>query len=304
MWRTCGRPRSIGTSAGHLSPLTRPATPAIMGWAGPNGQTGGVRNLPELRERIDQLDRQLLEVLAERLAVCREVAEHKAKVGANVIQPERVREVLTSRSAWAVELGVEPEFAEQIVRVMLAETHRIEMVVHHDHRGEVVARPAPVSALDVAACRIDHVAVAVHDVDAAVAFFVDQLGFRVTERRTDDGGGLDSAVVEAGGVVVVLTGGHHLDGATARHLAEHGPGVQHLAVEVLNAGYVRGALAQAGADLMTEVTVGANGLEQFFTLRNEATGLRLGFVSRTGDRANFDGDDVRARSEAMDNLGM
>lgn len=268
------------------------------------GQTGGVRSLPELRQRIDELDHQLLEVLAERLSVCREVAEHKAQVGANVIQPDRVREVLVSRSGWAVELGVDPEFAEQIVRVLLAETHRIEMVVHHDHPSTPVPRPAPVSALDVAACRIDHVAVAVHDVDAAVAFFVDQLGFRVTERRTDEGGGLDSAVVEAGGVVVVLTGGHHPDGATARHLAEHGPGVQHLAVEVLNASYVRDALAGAGAHLLTEVTVGANRLEQFFTLRDDATGLRLGFVSRTGDRANFDGDDVRALSEAMDALSM
>jgi chorismate mutase-like protein len=255
--------------------------------------------MADLRARIDELDRALLEVLAERMAVCREVAELKAGSGATVIQPGRVREVLVSRREWAADLGVEPEFAEQLFRVVLAETHRIETASHAGGPRIDRDRPIPESALEVAACRIDHVAVAVPDVDAAASFFVETLGFRVAERRTDEGG-LDSAVVEAGGVTIVLTGGHASDSRTARWLAEHGPGVQQLAVEVLNAGFVREALAASGARLLTDVTVGSNRLEQFFTLRDEASGLRLGFVSRTGDRAGFDGENIRALSEAME----
>jgi methylmalonyl-CoA/ethylmalonyl-CoA epimerase len=129
---------------------------------------------------------------------------------------------------------------------------------------------------------------------------VDRLGFRVIERTTDAEGGLDSVVVEAGGVTIVLTGGHHPDSKTAQWLDEHGPGVQHLAVEVLNAGFVREALANDGVALLTDVVMGSNRLEQFFTLRDEASGLRLGFVSRTGDRAGFDGENIRALSEAME----
>jgi methylmalonyl-CoA/ethylmalonyl-CoA epimerase len=256
-----------------------------------------MRPLPDLRARIDELDRQLIDVLTERLAICRDVAEAKEATGAAVIQPDRVRDVLSTRRAWAQAAGVEPEFAEQLFRVVLAETHRIET-----HLDVPVAtnesHPDPVTALDVAACRIDHVAVAVHDVDAAVAFFVDGLGFREAERRTDATG--DSAVVEAGGVTVVLTAPGDPDSGPARWLAEHGPGVQHLAIEVLNANYVRDALLAANVPLLGEVSVGANGLEHFFTLRDEAAGIHLGFVSRTGERSRFDAENVRALSAAID----
>jgi methylmalonyl-CoA/ethylmalonyl-CoA epimerase len=256
-----------------------------------------MRPLADLRARIDELDRQLIDVLTERLAICREVAQAKEATGASVIQPDRVRNVLATRRQWAHAAGVEAEFAEQIFRVVLAETHRIE--THLDaptNSGDT--RPAAMTALDVAACRIDHVAVAVHDVDAAVAFFVDGLGFREAERRTDATG--DFAVVEAGGVTVVLTAPGDPDSAAGRWLAEHGPGVQHLAIEVLNANYVRDALVAAAVPLLGEVTVGANGLEHFFTLRDEAAGIHLGFVSRTGERSRFDAENVRALSAAID----
>lgn len=244
-------------------------------------------------------------MLAERMAICREVKEVKDQTAAGVIQPDRVREVLVTRAQWAEELDVEPEFAEQLFRLMLAETHRIEMAHSQDQAPTPHhTRPAPASALDIAACRIDHVAIALHDVDAATSFFVDGLGFRVIERTTDAEGGLDSVVVEAGGVTIVLTGGHRPDSKTAQWLSEHGPGVQHLAVEVLNAGYVRDALAADGVALLTDVVTGSNLLEQFFTLRDEASGLRLGFVSRTGDRAAFDGENIRALSEAMESADL
>ncbi|MGE0306334.1 MAG: chorismate mutase [Acidimicrobiia bacterium] len=257
-----------------------------------------MRSLPELRARIDELDRQIIAVVAERLAICREVAEAKEAAGITVIQPDRVRDVLISRMGWADAAGVEPEFAEQLFRVVLAETHRIETHLDPPAADAIERRPAPTTALDTAACRIDHVAVAVADLDAAVSFFVDRLGFRLTERRTANGH--NSAVVDAGGVTVVLAAPTDATGATARWLADHGPGVQHLAIEVLNAGYVRQALVDAGVPLLSDVVTGSNGLENFFTLRDDAAGIHLGFVSRTGERSRFDGENVRELSEAMD----
>jgi chorismate mutase/catechol 2,3-dioxygenase-like lactoylglutathione lyase family enzyme len=255
-----------------------------------------VRTLPELRARIDELDVQLIAVLAERMAICREVAEAKEAAGITVIQPERVRDVLASRMNWADAAGIEPEFAEQVFRVVLAETHRIEMHLDPPSADAISRRPPPESALDLAACRIDHVSVVVGDLDAAVGFFVDQMGFRLTERSGDSA----SAVVEAGGVTVVLTQPLQPDSVAAGWLREHGPGVQHLAIEVLNASFVREALVDAGVPLLGDVAVGANGLEHFFTLRDPSSGIHLGFVSRTGERSRFDGDNVRTLSAAMD----
>ena len=44
-----------------------------------------------LRQRIDELDRQLLDVLAERLNICHEVARIKEHSDTPIIQPDRVR---------------------------------------------------------------------------------------------------------------------------------------------------------------------------------------------------------------------
>ena len=83
--------------------------------------------LPELRAQIDSLDRLLVQVLADRLAVCREVARVKEGSDTPVIQPDRVRDVITSRRQLAIDADVDPDFAEQVFRVLLAETHRIEV---------------------------------------------------------------------------------------------------------------------------------------------------------------------------------
>ena len=86
-----------------------------------------VTGLLELRARIDELDQRLVEVLAARLAVCEEVARVKEGTDTPVIQPARVRDVITSRRQLAIDQGIDPDFAEQVFRVLLAETHRIEV---------------------------------------------------------------------------------------------------------------------------------------------------------------------------------
>ena len=64
-------------------------------------------DLAGLRTRIDQLDAALIAIVAERLAICREVAAVKEGSATPVIQPERVRDVVTSRRQQAIEAGVD-----------------------------------------------------------------------------------------------------------------------------------------------------------------------------------------------------
>lgn len=249
--------------------------------------------LSDLRSRIDAIDRAIVELLADRMDVCRDVAELKESNGTAVIQPARVREVLATRRQWAIDAGVEPDFAEQLFRTLLAETHRIEV-------AGSLAEPAPVknagttdrSELDTVACRIDHVVVAVADLDAASGFFTG-LGFRV--EPTDDPG---MRTAEAGGVSVVLVSGDH-DPAVHRRLAEHGSGVQHIAVEVLNAAFARDALDSAGVPRLTDVVIDADGHEQVFTVADPATGVQLSFISRTGHRVPMGSHNVRAMFDAI-----
>ena len=60
-------------------------------------------DLAGLRTRIDQLDAALIAIVAERLAICREVAAVKEGSATPVIQPARVRDVVTSRRQQAIE---------------------------------------------------------------------------------------------------------------------------------------------------------------------------------------------------------
>ena len=52
--------------------------------------------------------------------------------------------------------------------------------------------------------------------------------------------------------------------------------------------------------MQTDVMTSENGLERFFTVRDSSSGLQLGFVSRVGDRAVFDGGDISALSTAIE----
>jgi chorismate mutase-like protein len=250
------------------------------------------RDLGELRDKIDQIDAAVVALLAQRMDVCRDVAEVKAKSATSVIQPSRVRDVLTSRRQLAINAGVDADFAEQIFRTILAETHRIE--VAHDHPSAPPSKVADtlLSALDTVAVRIDHVVVAVANLDAARTFAT-TLGFSV--KPTEDA---DIVTADAGGVTVVFVGPGN-DPAVKEHLARHGSGVQHVAIEVLNATFVKDALRDAGIPMLTDVVVDSVGHEQLFTVVDPSTGVQFGFISRTGHRVPISGHNVRALFSAL-----
>lgn len=253
-------------------------------------------DLASLRARIDHLDAALIAIVAERLAVCREVAEVKQGDDTPVIQPQRVRDVVTSRRQQAIEAGVDADFAEQLFRVLLTETHRIEVAGHRpDPAPDKVAGAGDRSGLDTVASRVDHVVVAVNDLPAAVASLTRRFGFHEVTLNDPRPG---VAAVAAGGVTFVLVG-PEASPAVAAHLARKGPGVQHVSIEVLNAGYARACLQEGGAPLLTEVTVDADGHEQFFAADDPAAGVQLGFLSRTGHRVSVGTANVLAMFESL-----
>lgn len=258
------------------------------------------RTLAELRAEIDDCDRAVLEALARRFAAVHEVAELKGASATQVIAPERVREVLRTRAAWGIELGIDPRFADLLFRLLLGEAHRVEGASMRSSDSAVGAPPAvPESALQTAACRIDHVSIVVENLDQATEWFVSGLGFGTVEPRTEhpDHPGLHCSVIDAGGVTLVL-----VESSPDRPGGPLPTGVHHLAVEVLNAAYVRDDFVTRLAAVQTDVMVKDNGLERFFTVRDASSGLQLGFVSRVGERSVFDGGDVAALSAAIDDV--
>jgi chorismate mutase-like protein len=255
-------------------------------------------DLDDLRSRIDQLDGALIAIVAERLAVCRQVAAVKEGTDTPVIQPTRVRDVVVTRRQQAIEAGVDPDFVEQLFRVLLTETHRIEVAGQRPDAAP--EKPATTgesrSGLDTVASRVDHIVVAVDDFELATTTLEAHFGFRQVPMAGGNRSGI--CTLAAGGVTLVVVG-PQASPSVAAYLQQHGQGVQHVAIEVLNAGFARACLADAGTPLLTEVLVDADGHEQFFAVTEPAAGIQLGFISRTGHRVGVGADNVLALFDAI-----
>lgn len=133
--------------------------------------------------------------------------------------------------------------------------------------------------------RIDHVAIAVRDMEQALVFYRDVLGLDVKQERTITGTttGMRSAELDAGGFSLVLVQGTDPASQVSRYIDEYGPGVQHLAVEVDDVEQLADRLRATGLRFATDVIRG-KGLIQIFSQRDANSGMMFEFIARpTGD---------------------
>ncbi len=78
-----------------------------------------MKSLEELRARLDVLDRQLLELVAERQAISTQIAAVKRSTGQSTRDFRREREVLLKARRDAQALGVAPSLAESILQSLI-----------------------------------------------------------------------------------------------------------------------------------------------------------------------------------------
>jgi chorismate mutase / prephenate dehydrogenase len=75
--------------------------------------------LSELRKRLSDVDRDLIALIAARQEIVAEIGAHKIQNAVPTRDYEREREVLKGARDEAVKLGLEPEVAEQIMRLLI-----------------------------------------------------------------------------------------------------------------------------------------------------------------------------------------
>lgn len=76
------------------------------------------RNLGEVRENIDRLDRQIVPLLAERAGYVRQAAGFK-QTKAAVVDQARIEAIVLKVRHMAVEEGCDPDVIERIYRSMI-----------------------------------------------------------------------------------------------------------------------------------------------------------------------------------------
>lgn len=137
--------------------------------------------------------------------------------------------------------------------------------------------------------RIDHIALAVADIERAIALFRDVLGFELKRRRHIEGArtGMLSAEFEANGIRFVLCQGTEPESQVSRLVEHFGVGLAHVALEVDDVGRTVETLTRNGLAFDTSVIRGP-GLIQAFSSRCGNTGMSFEFISRSGEEGFVD----------------
>jgi methylmalonyl-CoA/ethylmalonyl-CoA epimerase len=147
------------------------------------------------------------------------------------------------------------------------------------------AAPAPEARAGKASFRrIDHIALAVHDLEEAIALFRDVLGFELKRRLHVKGKttGMFSAELENNGIKFVLCQGTEPESQVSRLVEQFGVGVAHIALEVDSVDVSVAMLKGNGMTFDTDIIRGA-GLTQSFSTRCKNTGLSFEIIHREGE---------------------
>ena len=99
---------------------------------------------------------------------------------------------------------------------------------------------------------IDHIGVAVEDLDEAIALHQDTLGMKLVHRETVSEQGVEAVLLDVGDSHVELLQPLGPDTAVGKFLARRGPGLHHVAYRVDDVEDVLRQLAAAGVRLIDE----------------------------------------------------
>ncbi len=92
-------------------------------------ETMTTEGITQLRHQIDELDNQLMDLLAKRMRVCREIGQYKKEHNMTVLQAQRYNEILDKRGVQGAMCGMSAEFAAQIFEHIHEESVRQQMEI-------------------------------------------------------------------------------------------------------------------------------------------------------------------------------
>jgi methylmalonyl-CoA/ethylmalonyl-CoA epimerase len=129
--------------------------------------------------------------------------------------------------------------------------------------------------------RIDHVSLAVDDLDAAARRFAALLGLAADHREIVADQHVDAAMIPVGQSCVELIAPVEGNESLRRFLARCGPGLHHLCLEVEDLDEALDELRRAGAELIDDrPRVGARGRKIAFVHPRALLGVLLELVER------------------------
>jgi len=119
---------------------------------------------------------------------------------------------------------------------------------------------------------IDHIGIAVEDIDAALALYTGSFELPLVDRETVTAQGVEAALLDVGESHVELVAPLGPDTPVGKFLARHGPGLHHVAYRVDDIAQTLSELAEAGMELIDQqARTGIRGAQVAF-VRPASTG--------------------------------
>jgi methylmalonyl-CoA epimerase len=94
---------------------------------------------------------------------------------------------------------------------------------------------------------IDHVAIAVHDLEAAIDYYSRAFGAEVHHREVVDSDGVEEALIKVADSYIQLTAATRPDSPIAKFLEKRGEGLHHVGYRVDNCAQALESMVAAGA---------------------------------------------------------
>ena len=89
--------------------------------------------LAALRSEIDKLDEEIIHLISERMKVTEKIGQHKREHNIMILQLERWKEIMSTRTMLAEKLGLTPEFVEKYLEQLHKESIRTQTRVMNDN---------------------------------------------------------------------------------------------------------------------------------------------------------------------------
>lgn len=130
--------------------------------------------------------------------------------------------------------------------------------------------------------RLDHLGIAVKDLEAARADYVERLGFTEVEREKLPEQGVEVILLDGGNCRVELLAPLGDASPIARFLEKRGEGLQQAAFEVADMNTALEQLAERGIKPLAPPSIGAGGLRVCFLHPRDTHGVLLELVEYPG----------------------
>jgi chorismate mutase/prephenate dehydrogenase len=87
-------------------------------------------DLNTLRQGIDEIDSELVSLLAKRASLTKRVGQYKSQTGLPIYVPEREAELIEKRRQQALMVGVSPSLVEDLLRRIMRESYQTQHVIY------------------------------------------------------------------------------------------------------------------------------------------------------------------------------